>query len=115
MKHLKEYKSKIETELNNFCNDILSLIENKILNTCSNSESKVFFLKMQGDYQRYISEYAQNNQYDEASLKADLAYKKATDIAESDLKTTNPIRLGLALNFSVFCYEVKNWIRTIYF
>ena len=34
--------------------------------------------------------------------------KKATDIAESDLKTTNPIRLGLALNFSVFCYEVMN-------
>ena len=63
---------------------------------------------MQGDYERYISEYAVDAQYDEASLKADQAYKKATDIAEQDLKTTNPFRLGLALNFSVFCYEVLN-------
>jgi hypothetical protein len=31
----------------------------------------VFFLKMQGDYERYISEYAVEAQYDEASLKAD--------------------------------------------
>jgi 14-3-3 protein epsilon len=41
-------------------------------------------------------------------VKAEQAYRKATEIAESDLKTTNPIRLGLALNFSVFCYEVMN-------
>lgn len=41
-------------------------------------------------------------------MKAEQAYRKATEIAESDLKTTNPIRLGLALNFSVFCYEVMN-------
>ena len=61
---------------------------------------------MQGDYERYISEYAVDAQYDDASVKAEQAYKKATEIAEQDLKTTNPVRLGLALNFSVFCYEV---------
>ena len=105
LKSLKEYKKLIEKELNKFCDEILNLIENQILSTCSNSESKVFFLKMQGDYHRYISEYAVDSQYDNASLKADTAYKKATEIAETDLKTTNPIRLGLALNFSVFCYE----------
>jgi len=55
---LKDYKKQIEKELNKFCEDILNLIENQILNTCSNSEGKVFFLKMQGDYYRYISEYA---------------------------------------------------------
>jgi 14-3-3 protein epsilon len=61
---------------------------------------------MQGDYYRYISEYAQDNQHSDVSSKAYNAYKAATEIAESDLKTTHPIRLGLALNYSVFCYEV---------
>ena len=55
---LKDYKKKIEGELDKFCDDILKLIEDNILQTCNNAESKVFFLKMQGDYERYISEYA---------------------------------------------------------
>merc|ERR1711894_840580 len=41
-----------------------------------------------------------------AAENARLAYEEASKIAEKDLAVTHPIRLGLALNFSVFQYEV---------
>lgn len=35
-----------------------------------------------------------------------MAYKTSLDIGRADLPVTHPIRLGLALNFSVFYYEI---------
>jgi 14-3-3 protein epsilon len=32
----------------------------------------------------------------------------ATQIAEESLRPTNPIRLGLGLNYSVYLYEIAN-------
>jgi 14-3-3 protein epsilon len=60
---------------------------------------------MQGDYYRYISEYTNQNKLEEVKTKAGEAYNKAIELA-TNLPTTNPVRLGLSLNYSVFCYEV---------
>ena len=70
-------------------------------------ESLVFYYKMKGDYYRYLSELGDS--YKKENMEeASGAYKKANDTAEQNLTTTHPIRLGLALNYSVFYYEILN-------
>ncbi|KAM3137257.1 hypothetical protein pb186bvf_010627 [Paramecium bursaria] len=105
---IKSYKSKLEQELNQYCNDILNLIDSQLIKTASTPEAKVFFHKMKGDYHRYISEYSSGDVHKRAADGALQAYQAASGVANNELKTTNPIRLGLALNFSVFYYEVLN-------
>ena len=58
---------------------------------------------MVGDYYRYISENAKDAQLEAVKQKALKAYNEANQI---ELPPCNPIKLGLALNFSVFHYEV---------
>merc|ERR1719230_1674955 len=40
------YKSKVEQELNTICNDILALLDSKLVGKAEGAEAKVFYLKM---------------------------------------------------------------------
>jgi len=105
---IKEYRNKIEAELANICNDILSVLDNHLITNANTGESKVFYHKMKGDYLRYLAEFQTSGSRKEAAEKSLIAYKAASDIASTGLPPTHPIRLGLALNFSVFYYEILN-------
>ena len=83
------------------------MVKNKCIKHSSDDESKAFFQKMIGDYYRYVAESAQADKLDEVKNGALDGYKKADTLCKS-LNACNPIRLGLALNFSVFYYEVMN-------
>ncbi|KAJ6947615.1 hypothetical protein NC651_002096 [Populus alba x Populus x berolinensis] len=104
---IKEYRGKIEAELCKICDGILSLLETHLVPSASAAESKVFYLKMKGDYHRYLAEFKTGAERKEAAESTLLSYKSAQDIALSELAPTHPIRLGLALNFSVY-YEILN-------
>merc|ERR1712072_629150 len=62
--------------------------------------------KMKADYYRYLAEFKTGDDKNKAAESARAAYEEAKQVAEKDLAVTHPIRLGLALNFSVFMYEV---------
>jgi len=108
VKRIDEYKHKIETELSNICSEILSLLDEQLIPSSSSSPGKVFFEKMKGDYFRYMAEFTTGDKRQTAIDGAGKAYKAAFDLAVADLDPTNGIRLGLALNYSVFLYEILN-------
>jgi len=105
---IRDYRSTIEKELNEKCLDVLSLLDAELVPKASQDEAKVFYLKMKGDYHRYLAEFATTADDKQRSIAqaAHDAYEAASTIADSKLPSTHPIRLGLALNFSVFYYEV---------
>jgi len=99
-----EYKKQVEKEMDDICKDVLDLLENVLVkNNVKEDESRVFYLKMTGDYYRYLAEFVSDKGHD---FKAAKFYSDALVIAEKTLKPTHPIRLGLALNFSVCQYEI---------
>jgi len=105
---IKEYRGKIEAELSNICDGILKLLDSHLVPSSTAAESKVFYLKMKGDYHRYLAEFKTGVERKESADSTMVAYKAAQDIALAELAPTHPIRLGLALNFSVFYYEILN-------
>lgn len=122
-----EYKEKIETELKDICNTVLELLDTHLVKKGDQEpaateksegdepenpdplESQVFYIKMKGDYYRYIAEVAKEKSTEKEQVvdKSHQSYEEAYNIS-SKMPTTHPIRLGLALNYSVFLYEIKH-------
>eukprot|EP00204_Picochlorum_oklahomense_P004104 CAMPEP_0118803830 /NCGR_PEP_ID=MMETSP1161-20130426/19534_1 /TAXON_ID=249345 /ORGANISM="Picochlorum oklahomensis, Strain CCMP2329" /LENGTH=218 /DNA_ID=CAMNT_0006732423 /DNA_START=11 /DNA_END=667 /DNA_ORIENTATION=+ len=103
------YKQRVESELDTVCEEILEIIKENLIGTALTAESKVFYHKMSGDYYRYLAEFKVDKPRDEAAASAKKAYLQAQTAAEDSengLPPTHPIRLGLALNLSVFYYEI---------
>ncbi|MCO5584693.1 hypothetical protein L7F22_038625 [Adiantum nelumboides] len=108
VKRIKEYRNKVEEELSKICNDILMIIDEHLIPSSGTGESTVFYYKMKGDYFRYLAEFKTSSERKEAADQSLKAYQSASNTAGTDLPPTHPIRLGLALNFSVFYYEIMN-------
>merc|ERR1719242_881504 len=106
---LKEYVSVIESELEAKCNRVIQLVQKYLLDrektyTANDDvEVPVFYLKMCGDYYRYMAEWKQDAEY---KTNAKEQYSAALNLAKEHLEPTHPTRLGLALNASVRFYEI---------
>ncbi|XP_003968960.1 14-3-3 protein beta/alpha-A-like [Takifugu rubripes] len=103
-----EYRKQIEKELNEICTEVLHLLDKYLIPNADDTDSEVFYLKMKGDYYRYLAEVATEDTKEDIIQNSEAAYQAAYNMSSENMAATHPIRLGLALNFSVFYYEIVN-------
>lgn len=84
---IRDYRSKIETELSSICDGILKLLDSRLIPSASSGDSKVFYLKMKGDYHRYLAEFKTGAERKEAAESTLTAYKAAQVIYHPLLKS----------------------------
>ena len=124
-KAIDSYKAVIEERLHKNCEDVVELMRNVVIpkvekflereKSSQAFEERAFFYKMIGDYYRYgseaISSKASHEKLPKFKKGALEAYKRAMELCVKGIKPYNTVRLGLALNFSVFYYEVMSDAR----
>jgi len=104
---IRDYRKTVEGELDQRCTEILATLDSDLIPQAAEGEAKVFFLKLKGDYHRYSAEFkTEETGRSYSANQANAAYGEALAQAESQLGAAHPIRLGLALNYSVFYHEV---------
>eukprot|EP00930_Biecheleria_cincta_P009029 TRINITY_DN110657_c0_g1_i1.p1 TRINITY_DN110657_c0_g1~~TRINITY_DN110657_c0_g1_i1.p1 ORF type:complete len:249 (-),score=61.72 TRINITY_DN110657_c0_g1_i1:118-804(-) len=101
----QNYKSLIESEHAELCRKVLALLRERLVPAAQAGEEKTFYLKMEGDYCRYLAEVSTGERLQQAADGAAQAYYAGLQEAES-LSSVHQVRLGLALNYSVFQHEV---------
>jgi len=106
---IEEYRKSIQKQVESVCRELKGLLDEYLIPKNDSIDSKVFYLKMLGDYLRYMAETKEGDEdFGSVVEKSRQAYQQAFDIATLHLPPTDPIRLGLVLNFSVFYFEIAN-------
>ena len=106
MEIIKNYKNIIEKDILDICKNVITLINNFLLTKAGIDESKMFYLKMKGDYYRYLCEFKALNENKNYLEESEKNYKNAIELSQN-ISWIGTIKLGLYLNYSVFIYEIK--------
>ena len=107
---LRKTEAEIEKELTKVCHHIVKLIEEDVMTSkhIKEAEAIVFFKKMVADFNRYLCEFPEDRTTQKYyTEQAGHQYQEAEQIARSNLPQTNPVRLSLHLNMSVFLWEIQ--------
>ena len=103
--YAQEYGDQIAEETRGICIDILEILH-QLLENANSSEDIVFYQKMQADYYRHLAECHEGDVQSRMLERARWSYCQAEVLAERDLDLCHPMRLAVALNYSVFIAEV---------
>ncbi|KZV81519.1 14-3-3 protein [Exidia glandulosa HHB12029] len=111
------YAKRIEEEIVRLGEEVLDVVQKMLLPQCTNDEGKVFYIKMQADYHRYLAELlpptpSSPRSQSTHATSATTLYTAALSLASQHLLPTDPVRLGLLLNYSVFQYDILSDVRS---
>lgn len=99
---LKTYRGVVEEELKNACVEAQKILEHLLKNPSISHKTKVFYMKSLGDYERYLAELEPSSEH---AARAEALYSDGYKLAQT-LDNTDPVRLGLVLNYSVCLFEI---------
>jgi 14-3-3 protein epsilon len=87
-----------------FSNQFLEIINVLLLPVATDAISLIFYAKLKGDYYRYLVEVKPDDQGNVGRTKA--CYETAMRSVTDAVKVSDPIYLGLVLNYCVFQYKI---------
>lgn len=82
---MESYLKQLEEECVNLCKDLLQLISKYLYPNAKrrkNTEAMVNFLKMQGDYFRYVAEVSQGERHEKGVERCLKSYNEGIELAE---------------------------------
>lgn len=98
----------MEKELSDICSSILQLLDDHLIPTASSGESKVFYLKMKGDYHRYLAEFKTGTDRKDAAEHTLLAYKAAQVSSSPSIASTTRKHPSLAVPCALLSLERRS-------
>ena len=63
-------KLEVEQRLIKYCEEIIGFIDNKLLKSEKNGRACIFYLKMKGDYYRYLAEFQVEKTADKEAVQS---------------------------------------------
>eukprot|EP00945_MAST-04E_sp_MAST-4E-sp1_P002891 g2891.t1 len=91
--------NEIQRSVESQCWRFIKLLDSHLLPRSSIEEEKCFYLKLKGDFYRYLLELERSSTMIEVALDS---YSRAHIIAQDYLISVDVTRLGLALNYAIF-------------
>ena len=106
-KLIQEIKSEKERLILKRCERVIKLINENLLINKLNNEETAKYLKVKGDYYRYMAEITTGHSLFINKQNAFHFYNEAKDLVKN-LDDLNPTKLNISLNYSVFLNEILN-------
>lgn len=98
-------KEKSHREFTKICHHVIDLVTNELLPNAIDQKAQIFYNKTLGDYYRYLAEFESNDEAKKVRDEAEKSYVQALNVCTTDLLPSDPLRLGVILNFAIFKYE----------